>query len=195
VELKTKRLILRGPKLRDWEDIVEGAGDYDISKMTISIPYPYKKKDAEYFIKSKIGELKKAKPNAYLFFIELRSEKKVIGAVEIFKINRFAGTGEIGFWINKKYWRNGYMTEAQIALNNFVFNKIKLRRLDSFVFCDNEASNATHKKMGYVLEGRMRKINKSKATGEIHDANIYGLLKEDWVKTKGKLIKKIINHK
>lgn len=191
MELKTKRLILREPRLSDWKDVVEGIGDYDVAKMMVSVPYPYKKKDALWFIRLKISEWKKKEPNAYLFFIELKSEKKIIGAVEVFKINRFTGTGETGSWINKKYWRNGYITEAKIALNDFAFNKVKLRRLDSPVFSDNEASNATQVKMGYILEGTMRKAHKSKATGKIHDANIYGLLKEDWKKTRIKLIKKL----
>lgn len=193
MELKTKRLILREPKLSDWKDVVEGIGDYDVAKMMVSVPYPYEKKDALWFIKLKISEWKKKEPNAYLFFIELKSEKKVIGAIEVFKINRFSGVGETGSWVNKKYWRNGYMTEAKIALNDFAFNKVKLRRLDSPVFKDNVASNATQVKMGYLLEGTMRKAHKSKATGKIHDANIYGLLKEDWKKKRKELIKNIKN--
>ncbi len=189
MQLETKRLILREPKIKDWKDIVEGIGDYDVAKMMVSVPYPYAKKDALWFIKLKIKELKKKEPNAYLFFIELKSEKKVIGAIEVFKIDRFHGTGETGSWINKKYWRNGYITEAKIALNDFAFNKIKLRRLDSPIFKDNIASNATQIKMGYVLEGVMRKVHRSKATGKIHDINMYGLLKEDWKKKRISLIK------
>lgn len=195
MELKTKRLILREPKISDWKDVVEGIGDFDVAKMMVSVPYPYAKKDALWFINLKTKEWKKKEPNAYLFFIELKSEKKVIGAVEVFKINRFVGTGETGSWINKKYWRNGYITEAKIALNDFAFNKVKLRRLDSPVFKDNVASNATQLKMGYVLEGTMRKAHKSKATGKIHDANIYGLLKEDWKKKRIVLIKEMKDKK
>lgn len=195
MEIKTKRLILRGPRLTDWKDIVEGIGDYDVAKMMVSVPFPYSKKDALWFIKLKAKELKKKEPSAYLFFIELKSEKKVIGAVEVFKINRFSGTGETGSWINKKYWRNGYITEAKIALNDFAFDKIKLRRLDSPVFKDNIASNKTQLKMGYIFEGTMRKAHKSKATGKIHDANIYGLLKEDWKKKRINLIREIKSKK
>lgn len=191
MELKTKRLILREPKLSDWKDVVEGVGEYDVAKMMVSVPYPYVRKDAEWFIKLKLKELKKEKPDAYLFFIELKSEKKVIGAIEVFKINRFSGVGETGSWVNKKYWRKGYMTEAKIALNDFAFNKIKLRRLESPVFKDNIASNATQIKIGYVLEGTMRKAHKSKATGKIHDINIYGLLKDDWKNKRQKLIENL----
>lgn len=189
MELETKRLILRSPKKSDWRDLVEGVSDYDVSKMTVSIQYPYTRKDAEDFIKKRIKIWKEKVINDYFFLIELKSEKKVIGAVGIHRLDRFAGTGETGSWINKSYWRKGYMTEAKIALNDFAFNKLKLRKLNSVVFTDNKASNATQIKMGYRLEGMQRKDKKSKASGKIHDVNIYGLLKEDWKKIRPILIK------
>lgn len=190
MELKTKRLILRKPKESDWKDIVEGIGDFEVSKWLLKVPYPYAKKDATSFIKRKISKWKEKTPDDYLFFIELKSEKKVIGAIGIHKIDYFSKIGETGSWINKKYWRNGYMSEAKIAVNNFAFNTLKLRRLDSPVFTDNIASNATQLKMGYKLEGMKRKAGISKASGKIHDENIYGLLKEDWIKAKQQLTKK-----
>jgi ribosomal-protein-alanine N-acetyltransferase len=191
MKLETKRLILRKPKLSDWRDIIEGIGEYDVSKMLLVVPYPYTKKDADNFIKIKIKKWKEKNLDDYLFFIELKSEKKVIGAIGIHKINKFSETGTTSSWIKKKYWRNGYMTEAKIVVNDFAFNKLKLRRLDSFVYTDNKASNATQLKMGYKLEGTKRKAVKSKASGKIHDENIYGLLKEDWKKIRPKLINKI----
>lgn len=78
------------------------------------------------------------------------------------------------------------MTEAKIAVNDFAFNKLKLRRLNSQVYKENKASNATQKKMGYRLEGTQRKKEKTLSTGKIHDVNIYGLLKEDWSKARKK---------
>ena len=53
--------------------------------------------------------------------IELKSEKKVIGAIGIHRINKFSKTGSNGFWINKKYWGKGYITEAAIATIDFAF--------------------------------------------------------------------------
>lgn len=189
MKLETKRLILRKPKISDWKDIVEGIGEYDVAKMMVSVPYPYKRKDAEIFIKRKLKEWQQKIQPSYFFVIELKSEKKVIGAIEVFKINRFNGTGETGSWINKKYWRNGYISEAKVALNDFIFNKIKLRRLESPIFQDNMASRATQLKMGYKFEGVKRKAVRSKATGKIHNETMYGLLKEDWKKVRSKLIR------
>lgn len=189
MKLETKRLILRKPKTSDWKDIVEGVGEYDVAKMLLKVPHPYHEKDAKSFIKKTLVNWRQKVIADYLFFIELKSEKKVIGSIGIHKIDNFSGTGTTGSWINKKYWRNGYMTEVKIAVNDFAFNKLKLRRLNSNVFADNKASNATQIKMGYKLEGMKRKSKKDKTSGKIHDENIYGLLKEDWKKTRSKLVK------
>ena len=55
--LKTQRLILRKPRMNDWKDVVKGINNLNISKNTVSIPYPYTKKDAlQYLKKYKVGE-------------------------------------------------------------------------------------------------------------------------------------------
>ncbi len=189
MKLETKRLILREPKTSDWKDIFDGISDFEISRWLSRVPYPYKRKDAEDFIKGMIKKWETKNSDEYVFFIELKSEKKVIGVIGIHKINRFSGTGDSGSWVNRKYWRNGYMTEAKIAFNDFVFNKLKLRKIRSSVYRENKASNATQIKVGYKLEGMQRKNTKCRASGKIHDSYMYGLLKEDWKKARPKLIK------
>ena len=108
--------------------------------------------------------------------------------MDLNNLDKFQETATTGSWVNQKYWRQGYITEAKIAVNDFAFNKLKLRRLNSTVHVANKASNATQKKMGYKLEGVRRKMIKSKATGKIYDINVYGLLKEDWKKFRPWLI-------
>jgi len=193
MELKTKRLILRKPKKSDWKDVVEGIGDYGVSKWLYNTPYPYTKKNAIKFINKKLKKWKQENADEYGFFIELKSNHKIIGVIQIYKIDNYSRTGETGSWINKKYWRNGFITEAKIALNDFAFNKLKLRRLYSPVYTDNKASNATQLKMGYVLEGTQRKAKRVLSTGKIHDVNMYGLLKEEWKKRRPFLIKEMKN--
>ncbi len=188
MKLETKRLILRKPKLSDWRDIVEGVGDLNVSKFTEKIPYPYKKKDAIGWLKNSIKEWCK---NGYCFLIELKEEKKVIGCIHLMEVSKFKGTAGTGSWINRKYWRKGYITEVKIAANNFAFNKLKLRKLNSTVFVDNLASNKTQQSIGYQFEGRKNKDTRSLATGKIKDVNLYGLFKEDWKKNLPKFRKKL----
>jgi ribosomal-protein-alanine N-acetyltransferase len=186
MRLETERLILREVRMSDWEDLVDGLGDIEVTKYLMKVPHPYRKKEAIEWIKVCLGKSKEKKEEEYTFYIELKSNKKLIGGLGL-HVDEHNKVGKTGSWINRKYWKNGYITEAKIALNEFAFNKLKLRRLESSAFSDNKASNIMQKKMGYKYEGRKIKSSISKATGKIHDENLYGLLKEDWKKISAKL--------
>ncbi len=191
MKLETKRLILRKPRISDWKDIVEGAGKLEVSRYLTIVPHPYKKKDAIWFIKDCLKKWNKKEKTDYPFFIELKKEKKVIGVIGIAGHNKQHKTCETGSWINKKYWRKGYITEAKIAVNEFAFNKLKVRKMETGVYKTNKASNATQKSIGYSYEGKQKKHHIIKSTGKIHDAHLYGLFKKDWKKNLPKLKKKL----
>lgn len=193
MKLETKRLILRRPRLSDWKDLVEGIGDLKVSCMLDSVPHPYRKKDAIEWIKKSISKWRKKDQKDYIFFIELKSEKKVIGDTGLFKVDKFRGTCETGSWINKKYWKKGYILEAKVPVLDFVFDKLKLRKIETGAYVKNKASQGMSKRLGFKLEGKKRKSHVSKATGKIHDAYIYGLFKEDWKKNLPRLKKRLNN--
>ena len=86
MQLETERLVLRKAKKNDWEDIFEGASDLKVSRSMTVIPYPYTKTDAEWFIKDSIKNWNSKK--AFRFFLELKSEKKVIGVMALERIDR-----------------------------------------------------------------------------------------------------------
>ena len=180
---------MRKPRKSDWKDLVNGMNNLNISKNLEVVPFPYKKKDAKDFIKNKIKKWNKKDQDDFSFFIELKSEKKMIGAIGLHQVEKFNGLATTGSWINEKYWRKGYISEAKIAFNEYAFNKLKLRKLCSAVFVDNKGSNATQKRMGYKLEGYLKKHSKCKATNKIRDVKVYGLFKEDWKKNLPKLKK------
>lgn len=187
--LKTERLILRKPKKNDWKDIFNACQDKNFAKKTKRIPHPFMKKDAKKFIEK---SLSKWKNKEYSFFIELKSEKKIIGFVELSDIRKFNETAETISWIDPKYQRRGYMLESKIAINNFAFNILKLRKVSSYMFSDNMPSIAVQKKMGYEFEGRMLKDCRDISTGKIHNIDIYSLFKSNWKKVLPKLRKDLI---
>jgi [ribosomal protein S5]-alanine N-acetyltransferase len=189
--LETKRLILRKPKKSDWKDIVEGCKELDVAKNISTIPNPYKKKDAELFIENALKKWRKKDKDGYMFFIELKDEKKVIGSTSLYSINKLSKKAKTGSWINKKYWRKGYILEAKISILDFAFNKLKLEKLESGARVKNRASNLMSKNLGFKNEGTKRKSTFYKATNEICDMNIYGLLKSEWKENRSKIIKRL----
>lgn len=79
------------------------------------------------------------------------------------------------------------MTEATEKIIDFAFNKLKLRKLKIPAFAVNKASNGLAKKLGFILEGTLRKNCRAKSTGKIHDENIYRMFREEWEEAKKRL--------
>lgn len=182
MRLQTKRLILRESTLKDAGDISENLNDLEVSRYIVPGQYPYTIQDAKKSIiqRSKMSK-KKLKEN-YILGIELKSEKKIIGEVLLLKVNIFQGTAEVGYWLGKRYWGQGIMTEAIEKILEFSFNKLKLRRLTILTPVANTPSNKLAKKLGFKFEGKLREVYKSKVTGKIYDANLYSLLRKEWNK-------------
>jgi|SRR3989339_222630 len=176
--LKTKRLVLRPANMKDIDAIVENINNLRVSKWLLVVPYPYKRKDAIYWINSHKKQEKKK--DSYDFAIELNEEKRIIGGCGLKKVDINQGTAKVGYWIGEKYWKKGYGSEALEALINIAFKKLKLRRLEADVFVGNPFSGLLLEKFGFKKEGLRRKACKSKATGKIYDEYVYGLLKEEY---------------
>jgi len=182
MKLETKRLILRELTKKDTMDICNNVNNLQVTRYLLVVPHPYKKSDAEKWINYCIEKSKEKPRENYELGIELKDEKRIIGAIALTKIDRFQGTAEIGYWLGEKYWRQGIMSEAARELIDFTFKKLKLRRLEAPIFKENKASQGLVKSLGFRYEGTKRKAAKAKSTGKIHDETLYGLLKEDYKK-------------
>ena len=176
VIIETNRLRLRQWSLDDVSDLVDGLNNLNVSKWLADVPYPYNEEDALDFINYSLDN------KAYNFAIVLKSENKVIGGVQISHISELHGTAKGGIWINEKYQGMGYGSEAFGARIEYAFNTLGLRRLENGYFKGNERSHKMQLRFGFKDEGIKRKAFISKATGNIEDEYITGLLKEEWIK-------------
>lgn len=171
--------------------MVNGANNLEVSKNLSIVPYPYKEKDALKWIKHTIKNWNKKEKDDYTFGIELKKEKKLIGATGIHDISKRNGVAQTGSWINQNYWRRGYILEAKVAILDFAFNELKLRKIESGAFSENTASNKMSKSLGFKFEGTQRKQIVCLATKKVHDVLRYGLLKEEWKKSRSEVIKRV----
>src|SRR3989344_2131854 len=106
MKIATKRLVLRELKKTDAKDIQKNANNIEIARWIPLFPHPYSLKDAKSYIKMCIDHKKKRPRKVYDFGITLKSEVKIMGMISISKIDRFQGTGTIGYWLGESYWRN-----------------------------------------------------------------------------------------
>lgn len=147
---RTKRLTLRPLTSTDAAQISHLAGDLDVARMTARIPHPYSEQQARQWIgESDAGEFVRG--------IAVRSE--LIGCCGYLPIEEDAAPqhddpiAEIGYWLGKPFWGQGFATEAATALID-VCHQHGFKTILAGHFHDNPASGAILKKLGFQQTGQ-----------------------------------------
>ncbi len=185
--LQTKRLILRQitESVEDGRDSLEFINDYSVYRFwglydekndTNGRHRPKKKVKTDYHYKATMKEYKAGRELTWL--MELKESGRVIGEIVLydFKLKKQA---DIGYRISKRYWGQGFATEAGEAIVDFAFRDLKLERLQIRCFADNPGSVRIAEKLGFQKEGLIRK---GVIINVITDYYIFGLLREEYLK-------------
>lgn len=174
--LKTERLILNRPTESDLDDIVFYMNSTSqISENTLTIPFPYKEEDAKFWLK--IIEEGFEKKDAFIFGIRKKENLKLIGGMGIhLDINN--QKAEVGYWLGKDFWNNGYATEALKEVLKFGFEKLNLNKIYASHFPHNPASGKILEKCGMTKEAVLKQ---EVLKGEIFlDIVRYSCMKQDF---------------
>ncbi len=142
--IHTTRLALRAVHPADAPRISLLAGDFDVASMTGTIPHPYSEQMAAEWIASAL-----AGHEGRVFAIEQGGS--LIGCVGYRPDDR--GGAELGYWLGKPYWAQGYATEATAAVIAYAFGEGGLDYLTSGHFKDNPASARVIAKLGFSPKG------------------------------------------
>ena len=175
--LQTNRLTLRPFTLADVPEVQRLAGDRDIAATTLHIPHPYEDGAAEQWISKHQQEFEQGEQ--LTFAITHRIEHYLIGCIGLSSISREHETAEVGYWIGKPYWNQGYCTEATAAVLKYAFEDLKLNRVHARHFKNNPASGRVVQKVGMKYEGCLRQHFKK--WGNYQDAETYGILREEFL--------------
>jgi len=147
--LETERLLLRPPEASDIAAMVALANDYDVAKNLATMPHPYTEDDARSHLARAIDG--RAKGSDFGFAITRRADSAFMGMTGVHL--RDNGFFEIGYWLGKPYWRQGYATEAARKLAGFAFHALKATKVTAGYFHDNPASAHVLEKVGFRPDG------------------------------------------
>ena len=130
---------------------------------------------AEQWIQTTKGKFEEGK--AVEVAIVHRAQHFFIGGVGL-NLNKQNETAELGYWIGKPYWRQGYCTEAAQAVLRYGFEVLGLNRIQARHFTRNPASGRVMQKIGMKYEGCLRQAVKK--WDKFEDWEIYGILRSEW---------------
>lgn len=157
--IETRRLCLRAPEPRDAGRLAAMADDYDVAKMTLRMPHPYARADADAFVE-RCAAQDRRRENTFL----IESERDgPVGVVGFFRDRE--PYPEVGYWIGRPYWGRGYATEALEAALAWASASWRKRAIAAGHFVDNPASGRVLGKAGFLYTGEVR-LAKSLARGE-----------------------------
>lgn len=175
--LNTERLVLRPFTLADAVDVQRLAGDKAIASTTMNIPHPYEDGMAEEWIGTHQEEFDGGK--SVTFAIVRAQDDALIGAISLV-IGRQHRHAELGYWVGKPYWGNGYCTEAAREVLDYGFQVLDLHRIYARHLARNPASGRVMIKIGMQYEGCMRQhVLKWDA---FEDLKIYGILRSEYAR-------------
>jgi ribosomal-protein-alanine N-acetyltransferase len=115
---------------------------------------------------------------AYPYFIFRRSDDVLVGGLTLGQVRRgVAQATSLGYWMGEPYAGKGHMTDAVRALAPFVFQTLRLRRIEAACLPSNAASIRLLERVGFVREGYARSY--LCIAGEWRDHLLYALLATD----------------
>jgi len=178
--IHTERLHLRPFQESDTAEVARLVGDRAIAEMTLRIPHPYTLADAESWIASQPDNFAGGK--SMNFAATLRESGTLIGAFGL-ELDRDNDRAELGYWIGRPYWNNGYGTEAAREVVRYGFEELGLNRIFAGYFARNAASGRIQEKIGFRHEGvqsqHVRKWDR------YEDVVMMGMLRRDFLEGRG----------
>ncbi|MFC4769530.1 GNAT family N-acetyltransferase [Effusibacillus consociatus] len=173
---ETDRIILRPFDLQDAQRVEILAGDKDIAETTLHIRHPYPKGGAAQWIATHRHSATNG--DGYVFAIVNKNQNELMGCISL-NIDKSNDKGELGYWIGKPYWGNGYTTEAAKIIIRFGFEDLRLNRIWASAMTRNPASIKVMEKIGLKYEGTSPQAILK--WGNFEDVSFYGLLKSDFL--------------
>ena len=141
--------MLRPPEAGDIPRLVPLLNDYGVARNLSRVPYPYTEAHAREFLER--GRRDRALGQAYPFAALRKADGLLIGGCGLRL--KDDGVFELGYWLGKPYWMQGYASEAARRVACFAFRDLKAPTLKASYFHDNPASGHVLKKLGGVPAG------------------------------------------
>lgn len=143
---RSQRLLLRPPWPEDSEQVFNAIADEGVVRNLARAPWPYRIENAREFV-SRCLDARFPR-----FLIARADDAALIGCIGI---DPAGGDAELGYWIARDHWGQGYATEAGRAMIE-IARMLGHRRIVASHFLDNPASGRVLRKLGFEPAGRIR---------------------------------------
>jgi RimJ/RimL family protein N-acetyltransferase len=178
--LETARLILRDFIESDYKAVFEYASDPEVVRYLEWGPDTEEqcREALRLAVATRAARSKSVPRTAFGLAIVIKAEQRLIGTCGIHITNAVHSEGQLGFVLDRKFWGQGYASEAARALATFGFANLKLHRIIADCHTENAGSVHVLEKLGMQREGRFRE-HKCK-NGQWYDSLFFAMLEKEF---------------
>ena len=170
--LETARLVLRAPLPGDGPAMNEAVIE-TIEALQPWMPWANPAptpEQTEAWCRQSYGEFVLRRQLPLLMF--LREGGTFVGSSGIPRLDWKVPRFEIGYWVRRRFERQGYATEAVAEITRFAFEDLSARRVDIRMDDRNERSWRVAERLGFELEGLHRNDERA-PDGRLRDMRVY----------------------
>ncbi len=173
----SQRLRLRAPERQDVPQFMAWLNDPEV-RTGLLISLPLSMAEEEQWFEEMLR--RPAAEHPLVIEIRLDDDWLMIGNCGFNHLDWRCRTGEVGIFIgDKRYWNQGYGTEAMRLLLRHGFNTLNLNRICLEVYETNPRAVRSYEKAGFAHEGRKRQAMYK--DGHYTDILLMSVLSSEWV--------------
>jgi ribosomal-protein-alanine N-acetyltransferase len=183
-EIIGQKVILRPPQYSDWKAWVDKRKKNKLYLQPWEPLWSINELERSSFVKRvRMFERLSHNDQAYSFLIFKSDNEDFIGEVNISNVQRgIIQSCSIGYWIAKDCEGKGMMSESLELVKEFIFNELKLHRIEAACLPHNIPSLKLLLKNGFIKEGTARKL--LKINDKWQDHTVLSFILDDFKKLK-----------
>lgn len=175
--LETERFILREVRMEDCKDIYDIYCDEEAVRfqgITNMTSIEQAKRSVNFFLNGFVDK------KFVKWGIARKEDNKIIGIITLHHIDAWSFRAEIGYMLNRKFWRKHVMSEVAEKVIEYAFKEVELNRIEAHAHPDNIASIKLCEKLGFQREGLKKQSDINLRTNEFEDRILMAILKSDY---------------
>jgi ribosomal-protein-alanine N-acetyltransferase len=183
-EITGQKVILRPPQYSDWKAWADERKKNKLYLQPWEPLWSINELERSSFVKRvRMFERLSHNDQAYSFLIFTSDNEDFIGEVNISNVQRgIIQSCTIGYWIAKDCEGKGMMSESLELVKEFIFNELKLHRIEAACLPHNMPSLKVLLKNGFIKEGTARKL--LKINDKWQDHTVLSVIVDDFKKLK-----------
>lgn len=175
---------LRALEPEDWEAHYAWDQNSDMTRALDFVWFPRSRAAARRWADEHAEQRAEQAPNDDNFHFEIETlAGELVGSIGIHHAEPRTGTFSYGVAVAEEHGRKGYASEAVLLALRYYFWERRYQKATTTVDEFNEASLRLHRGLGFVEEGRLRRM--SFTQGRYYDQLVFGMTREEFEQRHG----------